>query len=147
MASVSPLNNDLFAANPNFSHRRAVVQLSSNLARYKMQRFDENRGRLEEVDEGAEEDLDYNYEQVVENGEDAVGSRRRPKKPEELENCAEKKIGKKIGAGNTHCHASAQSTAMPGVSPTAASRSTRRATLERRGTTGFGEGMEPGGFF
>jgi hypothetical protein len=47
-----------------------------------MQRFDENRGRLEEVDEGAEEDLDYDYEQV----EDAVGSRRRPKKPKELEN-------------------------------------------------------------
>jgi hypothetical protein len=56
-----------------------------------MQRFDENRGRLEEVDEGAEEDLDYDYEQVVENGEAAVGSRRRPKKPKELENCAEKK--------------------------------------------------------
>jgi hypothetical protein len=108
-----------------------------------MQRFDENRGRLEEVDEGAEDDLDYDYEQVVENGEDAVGSRRSPKKPEELENCAEKKIG----AGNTHCHASAQSTAMPGVSATAASRSTRRATLERRGATGFGKGMEPGGFF
>jgi hypothetical protein len=51
-----------------------------------MQRFDENRGRLEEVDEGAEEDLDYDYEQVAENGEDAVGSRRRPKKPKELEN-------------------------------------------------------------
>jgi hypothetical protein len=56
----------------------------------KMQRFDENSGRLEEVDEEAEEELDYDYEQVVENGEDAVGSRRRPKKPKELENCAEK---------------------------------------------------------
>jgi hypothetical protein len=44
-----------------------------------MQRFDENRGRAEEVDEGEEENLDYEYEQVEENGEDAVGPRRRPK--------------------------------------------------------------------
>jgi hypothetical protein len=56
-----------------------------------MPRPEECGGRADQVGEEAKEELDYDYEQVVENGEDAVGSRRRLKKPTELENCAEKK--------------------------------------------------------
>jgi hypothetical protein len=74
-----------------------------------MQRFDENRGRADEVDEGEEENLDYEYEQVEENGEDAVGPRRSPKDPEKAQ-------GVKIGGGNPICHGCAQPTAMPEVS-------------------------------